>query len=53
MIPRYDFQTNCIATAPPKYVDAIYAVKGAHYDEESGFYIVPCDTKLNVSLVFA
>ncbi|KAK7681853.1 hypothetical protein QCA50_015200 [Cerrena zonata] len=41
-----------LATAPRAYVDAIYNVTGAKFDDESGFYIVPCDTKINVTMVF-
>ncbi|KZT73137.1 acid protease [Daedalea quercina L-15889] len=41
------------ATAPQYYVDAMYKnVPGAVYNDSIGFYTLPCDTKLNVSMVF-
>lgn len=41
------------ATAPPYYVDAMYkTVLGAVYDSTIQGYIVPCDTQLNITLVF-
>ncbi|THH26649.1 hypothetical protein EUX98_g7539 [Antrodiella citrinella] len=40
------------ATAPPDYVDAMYAdIPGAQFDGQSS-YIVPCDVRVNVTLVF-
>ncbi|CAL1702627.1 unnamed protein product [Somion occarium] len=42
-----------LSTAPPDYVDAMYKnLPNASFDDESGFYIVPCDSKVNVSMVF-
>ncbi|KAH9917043.1 aspartic peptidase domain-containing protein [Fomitopsis serialis] len=41
------------ATAPRYYVDAMYKdVPGAEFNESIGSYTLPCDTKLNVSMVF-
>lgn len=41
------------ATAPPYYVDAIYAnITGAVFDRQSNSYTLPCDTPVNVSMVF-
>lgn len=41
------------ALLPQAYVDAIYSsVPGATFDQVHGQYIIPCDTKLNVSLSF-
>ncbi|CAL1701692.1 unnamed protein product [Somion occarium] len=38
--------------APKTFVDAMFKdVPGAFFDEDSRLYVVPCDTKLNVSLV--
>ena len=40
------------ATAPPAYVEAMYNVTGSVFDAESGFWVVPCETQINVSMVF-
>lgn len=41
-----------LAQAPPYYVDAMYAhVPGAQFDGV-GTYSLPCDTKINISMVF-
>ena len=42
-----------LATGPQSYVDAIYGnVTGAELiPDAGGFYKLPCDTKLNVSMV--
>lgn len=43
-----------LSQIPSDYAQAIYgAVPGAQLVESSGLYILPCDTKLNVSFVFA
>ncbi|KAH8079427.1 aspartic peptidase domain-containing protein [Cristinia sonorae] len=44
-----------LATGPPSYVDAIYGnLTGASLMEDTGgVYKLPCDTKINVSMVFA
>ncbi|KAK7681795.1 hypothetical protein QCA50_015142 [Cerrena zonata] len=39
--------------APREVVDAIYDVPGAVFVEDAGTYDVPCDTKVNVSIVFS
>ncbi|GJE93429.1 A1 family peptidase [Phanerochaete sordida] len=42
------------STAPPQYVDAMYKhLPGARFDSKNRRYYVPCDTKLNISIVFA
>lgn len=42
-----------LAQLPKAYVDAIYgSVPGAVYDPTEGQYVVPCDTKLNISFSF-
>ena len=48
-----EFDNRILGTAPPPYVDAMYAsIPGAKLASD-GSYIVPCDTKMNVSMVFA
>ncbi|OBZ76478.1 Aspartic protease [Grifola frondosa] len=40
------------ALAPPYYVDAMYKdIPGAQYSPDDQFYYVPCDSKVNVSVV--
>ncbi|KAL6302519.1 aspartic peptidase domain-containing protein [Sparassis latifolia] len=42
-----------LISAPPYYVDAVYkGIPGAIFDEDQKTYQVPCETKLNVSMVF-
>jgi len=55
LVAMLDTGTSVI-TAPPYYVDAIYKdVPGVQpiADAPPGFWFVPCDTKFNVSVVFA
>ena len=40
------------ATAPPAYVEAMYNVTGSVFDAESGLWVLPCETQINVSMVF-
>ena len=42
-----------LAQIPQSYAEVIYgAVPGAQFVRSSGIYILPCDTRLNVSFVF-
>ncbi|TCD63158.1 hypothetical protein EIP91_005886 [Steccherinum ochraceum] len=41
-----------LSTAPPAYVDAMYAaIPGAQFDG-AGNYYVPCDARINVTMIF-
>ncbi|TDL24668.1 acid protease [Rickenella mellea] len=43
-----------LALIPQFYADAIYSgVPGAQLDPSTGLYIVPCDTKIDLSFVFS
>ena len=48
------FALLCIGYMPKYYFDAIYSdIKGStKLDGADGIYSIPCDTKLNVSMVF-
>ncbi|KAH9838434.1 aspartic peptidase domain-containing protein [Rhodofomes roseus] len=42
-----------LATAPRYYVDAMYKdVPGSKFNKSIGYYTLPCDTRLNVSMAF-
>ncbi|KAK7681780.1 hypothetical protein QCA50_015127 [Cerrena zonata] len=43
---------NSLARAPPFIVDHMYKVPGAFFSQKYQTYILPCDTKVNVSIVF-
>ncbi|TCD62014.1 hypothetical protein EIP91_007609 [Steccherinum ochraceum] len=44
---------TALVNGPPSYVDAIYkTIPNASLVASAGTYIIPCDTKLNVSFVF-
>lgn len=44
---------SAAATAPQYYVDAMYKdYPGAVWNDSIGFYTLPCDAKINVSMVF-
>ncbi|KAH9947685.1 aspartic peptidase domain-containing protein [Amylocystis lapponica] len=41
-----------LATAPPFYVDAMYAnIPGANFSDDLQSYYLPCDSKINISML--
>ncbi|OCH94399.1 acid protease [Obba rivulosa] len=42
-----------LAQGPSLYVDAMYKnVPSAQFDQDAGRYVIPCNTKLNISMTF-